>query len=780
MKKTITNANFKPWLWTLCLSLVAGLLSVVSAQTVTVGTGATASTAGTNGDPIYRSSSASTFHYSKSQMLYTATDLAAASLPGAAIINSFALNKKDGATVSGTNQFHLKIYLKNSTATALASGTAWSTMLTGATLFYDGTIDATNNFPATAGWWTLTGNTGNTFMYTGGSLEVFVDWSAQGTMTSPFTSAGFTWGYDTATTNQAMGTSNSAVIPDTQTVYTVQVRKYAAQINYTPGPTCTGTPSAGTVNPSLAGCGGQPLLLDTTGATQGQAGVTYQWESSPAGANTWTAVAGAITADATITAPTVATDYHLVVTCTPSGLTSTSGVISFTPNPANMCYCVPTTTGGTTYGIVNFSTSGAAVNINNTSGGSAGYQDFTSTVAPIQVGQSTSFSYSIGTLNTSTYGYAMWIDYNQNGTFETTEQVLTTSAYTAGPKTGTVTIPATATLGTTRLRVMDAFTPNNPSNPCVGTGSGEFEDYLITILPPPSCLPPTNLVISNITVNSADLAWTAATTTASEGYDYYISTSNTAPTATTTPSGSVAAGVLTAGLSGLASNTNYFVWVRSKCNTSDLSAWSQIATFKTLCAIFTVPYTENFDTTATGSSTNINAPSCWKYLKDSSYLGYGYVTTTTPVSTPNVYYLYNGSSTSGNGMLVSPPTVSLSDGNKRIRFMAKAGGANYTLEVGTVSDNTNASSYTAIGSPIALTTNWVLYTVDIPAGTNQYVAIKHGNAASGQSIYLDDILVENIPSCQEPTNVTANNFTTTSADVSWVAPSTLVTVGYEY
>ena len=121
-----------------------------------------------------------------------------------------------------------------------------------------------------------------------------------------------------------------------------------------------------------------------------------------------------------------------------------------------------------------------------------------------------------------------------------------------------------------------------------------------------------------------------------------------------------------------------------------------LGTFKTACSTFTVPYTENFDTTSTGSSSNTNAPSCWAYLESASFAGYGYVTTTNNYSAPNAYYMNNSSGTTGSQMLVAPPTINLSDGLKRVRFYAKAGGSNYTLLVGTLSNPADPASFTKL------------------------------------------------------------------------------------
>jgi hypothetical protein len=289
------------------------------------------------------------------------------------------------------------------------------------------------------------------------------------------------------------------------------------------------------------------------------------------------------------------------------------------------------------------------------------------------------------------------------------------------------------------------------------------------------CMPPVLQAVSGITANSALVSWTGS----AASYDVYHSTSNTTPAGSVTPTYPGVTGTSTT-IGGLNSNTTYYYWVRSNCNTATgQSVWSFAGTFKTACSTFTVPYTENFDTTSTGSSTNTNAPSCWAYLESASFAGYGYVTTSNNYSAPNAYYMTNSTATTGSQMLVAPPTVNLSDGTKRVRFYAKGGGSNYTLLVGTLSNPADPASFTPIGSPIALTTTHTQYTVNIPAGSDLQLAFKHGLGGTSRSIYIDNITVQNIPSCLEPTAVTSSNVTMNAATIGWTAPSSVPANGYE-
>ena len=158
--------------------------------------------------------------------------------------------------------------------------------------------------------------------------------------------------------------------------------------------------------------------------------------------------------------------------------TATDNPNSFTTT----LYCTPTTTDGNTYYVSNFTTTGGTTNINNTSGGSAtGYQDF-HTTATMSADAGTTINYSMTVAGGSTYGRAIWVDLDEDGVFQATEQLVSSSAYASSPLTGSFTIPVSASNGNKRMRIVATFTPNNPSNACSNSGSGEFEDYTLMIM----------------------------------------------------------------------------------------------------------------------------------------------------------------------------------------------------------------------------------------------------------------------------------------------------------
>jgi subtilisin-like proprotein convertase family protein len=102
-------------------------------------------------------------------------------------------------------------------------------------------------------------------------------------------------------------------------------------------------------------------------------------------------------------------------------------------------------------------------------------------------GSSNPFSVTVTECNNTAFtnSMAIWIDFNQNGVFETTEQVYVSPAATAGAHTesGTINIPSTATAGTARMRVVCVETTTPGSITACGTyGWGETEDYNINIV----------------------------------------------------------------------------------------------------------------------------------------------------------------------------------------------------------------------------------------------------------------------------------------------------------
>ncbi len=280
-----------------------------------------------------------------------------------------------------------------------------------------------------------------------------------------------------------------------------------------------------------------------------------------------------------------------------------------------------------------------------------------------------------------------------------------------------------------------------------------------------TCPAPVNVDISGITQTGAAITWTAGGTETS--WQYAIQPKGTGIpttwTTTTTPSLSPA----------LSSSTQYEFYVRSNCGgTNGDSIWKGPYNFNTLCAPFTIPYSQNFDISFLGSSTNNNAPHCWSYYETSGSTGYGYVSASAAnvVSAPNAYYLYRATATTGHVMLISPETTALSSGTNRVRFSARATAANKILEVGTMTDPADPATFTVLQT-ITLTTTHTEYIVNFPAGTATYLAFNNATTGSTSSIYIDDIFVEPMPSCHPPESPAFGTITSDTVAMNWSVPA---------
>ncbi len=119
--------------------------------------------------------------------------------------------------------------------------------------------------------------------------------------------------------------------------------------------------------------------------------------------------------------------------------------------------------------------------INNLSGNNGGYADFTSISTNLQKGSSNTITIT-PKWSGSKYNeaYRVWIDYNQNGSFDDPgELVYSRAKTTASPISGSFTIPASALNGATRMRV--ALKYNAYPTSCESFAYGEVEDYTVVI-----------------------------------------------------------------------------------------------------------------------------------------------------------------------------------------------------------------------------------------------------------------------------------------------------------
>lgn len=184
----------------------------------------------------------------------------------------------------------------------------------------------------------------------------------------------------------------------------------------------------------------------------------------------------------TLTSLSPSTTYNFTVRAKDAaGNTSVSSnsvsVTTLAGSTVSYCSATSTNTADERIGNVTFGS------INNTSTGTAGYENFTSLSTNVTRGNS--YTISVTPVWTSTKyneAYAVYIDYNGDGDFtDSGELAWTRTGSTVSPVTGTIAIPSTATLGNTRMRVMMQYS-SVPSSSCGSYTYGQVEDYTLNIV----------------------------------------------------------------------------------------------------------------------------------------------------------------------------------------------------------------------------------------------------------------------------------------------------------
>lgn len=305
-----------------------------------------------------------------------------------------------------------------------------------------------------------------------------------------------------------------------------------------------------------------------------------------------------------------------------------------------------------------------------------------------------------------------------------------------------------------------------------------FDNVAISQGAAPTCSAPSNVVASGVTLNSANIAWTAPASVPASGYEYYLSTSSTSPVATTPATNTSATNSLP--LSGLPANTTHYLWVRSVCSTTDKSAWTTAATFTTPCVSVGIPYSLDFSTVTVPA-----LPDCTMTVNDGS----GNVWTTYNLNSGGfdgnvLNYIYNGANAANTWFYTDG--INLTAGtNYRIKYKyGNASGATYPekLKVAYGTDRASSAMNTVLANypnVVNTTANSVFVDFTPPSTGVYYFGFQAYSNADMNRLYVDDINVDLAPTCGEPSAVTASAVTTNSATVGWAAPPTVPANGYE-
>jgi hypothetical protein len=376
---------------------------------------------------------------------------------------------------------------------------------------------------------------------------------------------------------------------------------------------CSGTPTPGaTVATPNSVFAGQTTNLSFQNIPSG-AGITYQWQSAPTATGPWTNIVGGTTLNYTVT-PTATTWYQCIVTCTNTASTTISTPVQVLYNP----YCNPAYVYGTFDGdlISNVAITGTTLNNNSGTSTSGPAYTYYSNLPAAVMSAASSYQVQVTCGSFSYQAFAVWIDYNDNYTFEASEKVGFSTAYTTTSfetVSFNINLACTPPLGLHRMRVRGVYyTPGASIDPCATYFYGETEDYNVNIIAAVPFTPSYTVAPGNQACTFTDYTYTTQTGMQSytwgfpgtAGVNYNIISGGT------TTSNTATVQYLTAGSQNV--SLNYLN--ASGCtstgpvsNTITVQATAQIAPLagtQTVCAGSTV----SFSTTSTGGTWSSSNP----------------------------------------------------------------------------------------------------------------------------------------------------------------------------
>ena len=292
-----------------------------------------------------------------------------------------------------------------------------------------------------------------------------------------------------------------------------------------------------------------------------------------------------------------------------------------------------------------------------------------------------------------------------------------------------------------------------------------------------TCLPVTDIIVSDITSDGAKLAWTPGGTEIN--WQYLTVAHGDTPdwtsdrVLTSNVHANVPANIAYCTGQPVQPNTEYDFYVRANCGGGDYSEAAML-TFRTACgAITSFPWSENFNgysTTATGTTTpsgypNVELPGCWTFLNRSE----------TSSTYPQVYLSsYSDYAVSGNCLFFKSskdtplyavlPEFGTNISGLELSFTYRnegTGANNGTLYVSYMTDPNDASTFNdANAVACAQTQSKTPMDVVLPnAPAGSYFAFKYqGGSSNNYYLAIDDVTVK------VPVFITANQIVNTVSD----------------
>lgn len=247
-------------------------------------------------------------------------------------------------------------------------------------------------------------------------------------------------------------------------------------------------------------------------------------------------------------------------------------------------------------------------------------------------------------------------------------------------------------------------------------------------------------------------------------------------------------------IGGLEPSSTYKLYVRTHCSDEDRSSAISVS-FHTACGVMPVEnFNFDFETTdgwTTSSYTSVSdatdfsnlVPTCWdEYIVSTASSRYAWSLSTTQSHSSSHSLMFNSSSSSSGFVLdLVSPTVNIPAANAyRVSFWMYRS-ANYptydneyievfaasSLPVSESADDALIAVRRATAlEPAVEETGWYKYVADIPVAGDINIVLR-GHSQYGIFIYLDDLLIEEIPACSEITGLAIDDVAARSVTISF-------------
>lgn len=302
---------------------------------------------------------------------------------------------------------------------------------------------------------------------------------------------------------------------------------------------------------------------------------------------------------------------------------------------------------------------------------------------------------------------------------------------------------------------------------CAFTAAGAARNFLpkttFAYGTPPSCLPVQTLMVTAVTSSTMTLSWvdpdnTGATYTVYDMVDTSVVASGVTGTSYT--------------VNSLTANSEFTFGVVANCSPSDQSALRTTSGHTTCDPITSLPWTDDLEDVP---SESYSMPYCWnRYV--SSYnsnnpIPYDFANGSYALSgTHSLYWFGSTSYNYPDTMIAILPeldTALYPMGANRLGFWARMESSSYDkmISVGTMGNPGDPNTFTLIENVPVSGSTYTYHTVNLTGATDPYVALRvvKGNG----SIYVDDLILEQMPSCFEVSGLEVTDATNSSVTLSW-------------